>query len=203
MSVRLKYHISIIRKADTNYLFTFHYYLLLYRRENTVKKKTNTKKLVLMALVASAAMVLSAIEMQIPAFTTIPGVKIGFANIAVIFALYRFGAREAMAISFVRIVTITMLFGNASTLIYSLAGAFLSFLVMLLLKRFTPLSAVSVSVAGGLFHNVGQIITACLIMETAAIALELPWLFLSGTIAGIAVGVAASFLIKAMEKVKM
>lgn len=168
-----------------------------------MKRKTNVKRLVMMALVASVAMVLSAVEMQIPAFTTIPGVKIGFANIAVIFALYRFGAKEAITISFVRIITIAMLFGNASTLIYSLAGAFLSFSVMLLMKRFTPLSTVSVSVAGGLFHNIGQIIVACLIMETAAIALELPWLFLSGTIAGIAVGVAASFLIKAMENVKI
>ena len=167
-----------------------------------MKKKTNTKKLVMMALVASVAMVLSAIELQIPAFTTIPGVKIGFANIAVIFALYRFGAKEAITISLVRIITIAILFGNASTLIYSLAGAFLSFSVMLLLKRFTPLSTVSVSVAGGLFHNIGQIIVACLVMETAAIAIELPWLFLSGTIAGIAVGVAASFLIKAMQNVK-
>ena len=161
-----------------------------------MKRKTDTKKLVLMALTASIAMVLSAIEMQIPAFTTIPGVKIGFANIAVIYALYRFGEKEAITISLVRIFTIAMLFGNASTLIYSLAGALLSFGVMIILKRFTPLSTVSVSVAGGLFHNIGQIITACLIMETAAIAIELPWLFLSGTIAGIAVGVAASLLIK-------
>lgn len=168
-----------------------------------MKRKTNTKKLVTLALVASVAMVLSAVEMQIPAFTTIPGVKVGLANIAVIFALYRFGAREAITISLVRIFTLAILFGNASTLIYSLAGAFLSFAAMLLLKRFTPLSTVSVSVAGGLCHNIGQIVTACLIMETAAIAIELPWLFLSGTIAGIAVGVAASFLIKSTEKMKI
>ena len=168
-----------------------------------MKRKTNTKRLVLLALTASVAMVLSAIEMQIPAFTTIPGVKVGFANIAVIFALYRFGAKEAITISLVRIFTISILFGNASTLIYSLAGAALSFTAMILLKRFTSLSTVSVSVAGGLFHNIGQIITACLIMETAAIAFELPWLILSGTIAGIAVGVAASTLIRAIGKIKM
>ena len=162
-------------------------------------RKTDTKKLVLMALTASVAMVLSAIEAQLPAFTTIPGVKVGFANIAVIFALYRFGAKEAITISLVRIFTISILFGNASTLLYSLAGACLSFLVMILLKRFTPLSTVSVSVAGGLFHNVGQIIVACLIMETAAIAFHLPFLLLSGTIAGIAVGVAASLLIRVVR----
>ena len=168
-----------------------------------MRRKTNTKRLVTLALVASVAMVLSAVEMQIPAFTSVPGVKIGLANIAVIFALYRFGAKEAITISLVRIFTLAMLFGNASTLIYSLAGAFLSFLVMILLKRFTPLSTVSISVAGGLFHNIGQIITACLIMQTAAIAMELPWLFLSGTIAGIAVGAASSYLIRATEKMKI
>ena len=164
-----------------------------------MKKKTNTRKLVLMALTASIAMVLSAIEAQMPAFTTVPGVKVGLANIAVIFALYRFGTKEAITISLVRIFTVSILFGNASSLIYSLAGACLSFLVMILLKKFTPLSTVSVSVSGGLAHNVGQIITACLIMETAAIAYWLPFLFLSGTLAGIAVGVAASLLIKVIK----
>ena len=164
-----------------------------------MKRKTNTKKLVTLALVASVAMVLSAIEMQIPAFTTIPGVKVGLANIAVIFALYRLGAREAITVSLVRIFTLAMLFGNASTLIYSLAGAFLSFTVMILMKGFTKLTTVSVSVAGGLFHNIGQVVTACLIMETAAIAIELPWLILSGTIAGVAVGVASALLVKRIQ----
>ena len=163
------------------------------------KRKQNTKKLTLLALTASVAMVLSAVEAQLPAFTTVPGVKVGLANIAVIFALYKFGTKEAITISLVRILTVSILFGNASSLIYSLAGAVLSFAIMLLLKKLTPLGTVSVSVAGGLSHNVGQIITACLIMETHAIAYWLPFLFLSGTIAGVATGVAAALLIKRIQ----
>ena len=163
------------------------------------KRKQNTKKLTLLALTASVAMVLSAVEAQLPAFTTVPGVKVGLANIAVIFALYKFGTKEAITISLVRILTVSILFGNASSLIYSLAGAVLSFAIMLLLKKLTPLGTVSVSVAGGLSHNVGQIITACLIMETHAIAYWLPFLFLSGPIAGVATGVAAALLIKRIQ----
>ena len=161
--------------------------------------RNQTKKLTVLALTVSVAMVLSFIESKIPAFVAIPGVKVGLANIAVIFALYKLGAKEAVLVSLVRCVLIALLFGSVVSLAYSLAGAALSLTVMVALKKLTPLPSIGVSVAGGVCHNVGQIIVASLIMETNVIVYYLPFLILSGTVAGIAVGVASALLVKKIK----
>ena len=158
-----------------------------------------TRKITYLALTAAAAMVLSFVESQVPTFVAIPGIKVGLANIAVIFALYRFGAREAICISLVRIFTVALLFGSVVTLAYSTAGAILSFCVMLVLKRANIFSNIGVSVCGGVFHNIGQIVVACLLLRTNVIVYYLPFLILSGTLAGIAVGVAAALIIKRVK----
>lgn len=159
----------------------------------------NTKKLTTMAIMVSFALILSFIESRIPAFVAIPGVKVGLANIAVIFTLYKMGVKEAAAISVVRILLVSMLFGSPVSLIYSLAGAALSFAVMLLLKEFTPLTEVAVSVSGGVMHNIGQIIAASIVMDTNIVVYYLPFLVLSGTIAGIVVGLITAMLIKRVK----
>lgn len=161
--------------------------------------RNNTKKLTSLALMVSFALILSYVESRIPAFVAIPGVKVGLANIMVIFALYKLGIKEAAAISAVRILLISMLFGNPVSLIYSLTGALFSLTVMFLLKKFTPLTEVAVSVSGGVMHNVGQIVAASIILDTNVVIYYLPFLFLSGTIAGIGVGVAAALLIKRVK----
>lgn len=158
-----------------------------------------TRKITYLALTAAAAMVLSFVESQVPTLVAIPGIKVGLANIAVIFALYSFGAREAICISLVRIFTVALLFGSVVTLAYSAAGAVLSFCVMLLLKRTNIFSHVGVSVCGGVSHNIGQIAVACLLLRTNVIVYYLPFLILSGTLAGIAVGVAAALIIKRVK----
>ena len=159
----------------------------------------NTKKLTTMAIMVSFALILSFIESRIPAFVAIPGVKVGLANIAVIFTLYKMGVKEAAAISVVRILLVSMLFGSPVSLIYSLAGAALSFAVMLLLKEFTPLTEVAVSVSGGVMHNIGQIIAASIVMDTNIVVYYLPFLVSSGTIAGIVVGLTTAMLIKRVK----
>ncbi len=158
-----------------------------------------TRRLTAFALTATLAMILSFIESQIPAFVAIPGVKIGLANIAVIFTLYRFGAPHAITVSFIRIIAVSMLFGTPMSAIYSLGGAILSFLVMVLLKKTTLFSKVGVSVAGGVAHNIGQTLVACILLETNLIIYYLPFLLLSGTLAGIAVGVVSAILIKRVK----
>jgi heptaprenyl diphosphate synthase len=158
--------------------------------------KTNVRKLTCLALTISFAMVLSYLESRIPAFVAIPGVKVGLANIAVIFTLYKLGPKEAAVVSVIRVLLISLLFGNPVSLIYSLTGATFSFAVMLLLKRLTPLKEVAVSVCGGVMHNVGQITAAAILLETNVVVYYLPFLLLSGTIAGIVVGVVAALLIK-------
>lgn len=155
-----------------------------------------TSKITLMALSIAVAMVLSFVESQIPAFVAVPGVKVGLANIAVMFTLYKLGWKEAAVISLVRVFMVSLLFGSAASLFYSAAGAALSLLGMILLKKSGLFSTVAVSIAGGVLHNVGQIAMACLLLDTNVIGYYLPFLILSGIVAGIVVGLAAAVLIK-------
>ena len=159
-------------------------------------RSDRTRRLTTFALLASLAMILSFIESRIPAFVAIPGVKVGLANIAVLFALYRLGIKEAIVVSVIRIIAISMLFGTPMSAIYSLGGALVSFTVMILLKRLTPASEVSVSVAGAVGHNIGQIAVACILLETNVVIYYLPFLFLSGTIAGVVIGIVSALVIK-------
>ena len=158
--------------------------------------KISTKKLTTLAITISFAMILSYLESRIPAFVAIPGIKIGFANIAIIFALYKLGIKEAAVVSVLRIILVSTLFGSPVSMIYSLAGGVMSLIAMSLLKRFTPLSEITVSVCGGVLHNVGQIAMASIMLSTNVIVYYLPFLLVSGIVAGIAVGVAAGILIK-------
>ena len=155
-----------------------------------------TKKVTVMGLSVAVAMILSFVESQIPAFVAIPGVKMGLANIAVVFALYKLGWKEAAVISLIRVFLVSLLFGTGATLFYSVAGAVLSLLGMILLKATGLFSTVAVSVTGGVLHNVGQIAMACVLLGTAQIAYYLPVLLVSGTVAGVLTGLAAAVLIK-------
>ena len=155
-----------------------------------------TKKITVMALTVALAMILSFVESQIPAFVAIPGVKMGLANIAVVFALYKLGWKEAILISLIRVFLVSLLFGTGASLFYSLAGAVLSLLGMIGLKATKLFSSVAVSVAGGVLHNVGQIGMACLLLETDVLRYYLPFLALSGIIAGVVIGVIAAVMVK-------
>ena len=154
------------------------------------------KKLTTLALTISFAIVLSYIESKIPPFVAIPGIKVGLANIAVIFTLYKFGVKEAITVSFIRVLLVSMMFGTGVSLIYSVSGAILSLFVMIILKKITPLKEVAVSVCGGVMHNVGQIAAASFMLSTNVVVYYLPFLILSGTIAGIAVGIVSATLVK-------
>lgn len=161
--------------------------------------RNKTQDLTRLSLAVTFALILSFIESRIPAFVAVPGVKVGLANIAVIFMLYKFGVKSAIIVSLVRVLLVSMLFGNPVSLFYSISGAVLSFAVMLTLKTFTPLTEVAVSVSGGVSHNVGQIIAASILLETNVVMYYLPFLILSGTIAGIVVGIVAALLVKRIK----
>jgi len=161
----------------------------------------NVKKLTALSASVALAMILSFIESLIPPLVAVPGVKIGLANIVTVFLLYTYGAHEAAAVSIVRVILSSLLFGSTVSLIYSMSGALLSLAAMLILKNLPIFSELSVSVAGGVFHNAGQIICACIIMENAAIASYLPPLIISGTIAGVAVGILSGLLIKKLRNI--
>ena len=157
----------------------------------------DTKKLTVLALLTAAAMILSYVESLLPS-PGIPGVKLGLANIAVIFALYRLGTGPAFAVSLVRVAMVSLLFGSLGALAYSLAGAVLSLAVMSLLRRWDRFSTVGVSVAGGVSHNLGQILMAMWMLETSRLIWYLPALILSGLGGGILVGLCGAQLVKSV-----
>ena len=155
-----------------------------------------TQKLTVMALTTAIALVLSFIESQIPAFVAVPGVKMGLPNIAIVYALYRLGWKEAAMISLIRVVLVSLLFGSAASFLYSFAGAVLSLLGMTLLKKTGKFTEIVVSVAGGVLHNIGQIAMASIILETDALRYYLPVLLVSGILAGVVIGLISGILIR-------
>ncbi len=126
--------------------------------------------------------------------------KLGLANLVVIVALYTMGVRAAFTLSLVRIVLAGFTFGSPASMIYSLAGGMLSLAVMAVARKAQVFSATGVSVLGGVSHNVGQIFVAILVMENTSLAYYLPALVLSGTAAGVLVGILAAVLVKRLKK---
>ena len=158
-----------------------------------------TRKIARMGLLVALSMILSYVESLIPAFVAVPGVKVGLANIVVIFALYTLGPIEALIVSLLRVILSSFLFGSVLSLLYSLSGALLSLGGMILMKKLKIFSTTVVSVTGGVLHNVGQILVACLVLETDVLLYYLPALILSGVITGAVIGIIASLVIKRLE----
>lgn len=159
-----------------------------------------TRKIARMGLLTALALILSYVESLIPAFVAVPGVKMGLANIVVVFALYTLGPGEAAIISIIRVLLSSLLFGSILSLSYSAAGAVISLLSMIILMKTKIFGVTSVSVTGGVFHNLGQILVACLVLETDVLLYYLPVLILSGTITGAVIGIASSIVIKRLQK---
>ena len=160
-----------------------------------------TKKIAVLGLCTAVALILAYVESMLPPlFHAVPGIKIGLPNIMIVFVLYRFGVKEAAGVSLIRMLAVSFLFGNMMALVYSLAGAFLSMLVMVILKKLNFLSVVGVSVAGGVFHNVGQILAAMLLLGTAELGYYLIVLAITGTISGIFVGLCGGVIVKRIPK---
>ena len=159
-----------------------------------------TRKIARMGLLTALALILSYVESLIPAFVAVPGVKMGLANIVVVFALYTLGPGEAAIVSIIRVLLSSLLFGSILSLSYSAAGAIISLLSMIIMMKTKIFGVTSVSVTGGVFHNLGQILVACLVLETGVLLYYLPVLILSGTITGAVIGIASSIVIKRLQK---
>ncbi len=147
-----------------------------------------TEKIVLCAVLTALAAVFSYVEALIPFSFGIPGIKLGLANVVIVFALYSLGFRFALLISCLRILLVSALFANMTMALYSLAGALLSLAVMGALQRTGLFSTIGVSAAGGVFHNIGQLIAAVLVVETVSLLGYLPVLIAAGTVTGILIG---------------
>lgn len=146
------------------------------------------------------ALIFSYVESLVPISLGIPGVKLGLANLIGIITLYKMGIREAYVISIVRVILAGFIFGNMFGIIYSLAGGLLSLTVMMLLKRTDWFSIIGISMAGGVFHNVGQLIVAGIVVETPSVIYYLPALLLAGLITGCIIGVISKEMLKRLKK---
>ena len=147
------------------------------------------QKTAYLGLFTAVAIIFGYVETLIPVFAGIPGIKLGLANLSVLFILERYSLKEATLVSAVRILVIGFMFGNMFSILYSMAGAALSLTVMTLMKRFSGFSILGVSVAGGVSHNIGQLIIAALIVENTSLFYYAPVLLISGVITGILIGI--------------
>lgn len=141
------------------------------------------------------ALICSYVESLIPFYFGVPGVKLGLTNIVVVLLLYTIGAKEAFGISVMRILLAGFLFGNPFSILYSLSGGILSFLVMYLLKKTEKLKVITVSVAGGLMHNMGQLLVAALVVENYHVLYYLPVLLIAGFVTGFLIGILSQEII--------
>ena len=152
------------------------------------------QKLTILGLYTTISLAVYAIESAIPPLIPLPGIKLGLANIITLILLQRYTAKDAFLVLIARLLLSCLLFGHVLSLLYGLAGGLLSFAVMyatnrLLQKRLPFLTGA----LGGLFHNLGQLLTACAITASAEVLLYLPYLAISGILTGLFTGLCAHF----------
>jgi len=150
-------------------------------------------------LLASLALIFSYVEAIIPYNPGIPGIKLGIANVVTVIALYKFGVKDAVAVSVIRIVIAGLLFNGLFGMLYSLSGAALSLIGMTALKKTGLFSVTGVSMAAGVLHNLGQLLMAAALIEDLRIFFYFPVLLFSGIAAGILVGMISTLVLRALR----
>ena len=158
------------------------------------------KRIAYLGMLIGLAFIFSYIETLIPFTFAVPGIKLGLANIVVMVGLYLLGEKDAFLLSVVRIVLVGFTFGNLSMMMYSLGGGMLSYLVMVIAKRTGLFSMKGVSILGGVFHNVGQIMVAMVVLETKQLIYYLPPLMVAGTVTGFFVGLLGTMITERIKK---
>ena len=148
------------------------------------------------------ALIFSYVETLIPIQFGIPGVKLGLANLIIVIALYRMNLSEVYLLSIVRVLLAGFIFGNYFSIIYSLAGGILSLTVMALLRKKGGFSVIGVSIAGGVFHNIGQLIVASVIVETFSVMYYVPVLLIAGLVTGLLIGIASDGMLKRLANLE-
>lgn len=160
-----------------------------------------TRRITRMGMLTSLSLILSYLEMLLPSFIPVPGIKLGLANIALVFALYTLPFSDTLFISLLRVFISSLLFGNVLSLLYSLSGALISLLSMSLFKTLKMNEEV-VSTIGGVIHNTSQLAVAIVMVRSTALFYYLPFLVLSGAVTGFLIGSITSSLLKRMDEEK-
>lgn len=160
---------------------------------------SKTKKITTAALLAAMALIFSYIEVLIPFSIGIPGVKLGIANLVIIITLYTLGTSYAFTVNIVRVLIAGLLFNGMFGALYALAGAVLSLTVMALLKRTGIFSVTGVSIAGGVFHNLGQLLVAAFLISNLSIFVYFPVLIISGVVSGAVIGILSHLIMSRLR----
>lgn len=142
-------------------------------------------------MLVAVSMIFSYVEALLPIQLGIPGAKLGIANLVTVAGLYFLQPGEVLLISATRIFLAGFMFGNGMSLVYSLAGGLVSFAAMLLCKKVWGLSVTGVSMAGGIFHNAGQLFAAVFVVKNLKLFYYGPFLLIIGTLTGVLIGVLA------------
>lgn len=158
--------------------------------------QSRTRKTAVLGLFIALSMIFSYVESVVPVPLVVPGAKLGLPNTLILLVLYVYGAREAALVNVARIFLSGFMFGNMFSIVYSLAGALLSFAVMFLAKRMQIFPMKAVSVLGGVFHNVGQIIVAAFLVSGISVMAYLPVLLVAGVVTGLCNGILAEMIYK-------
>ena len=170
------------------------------RFPNDDNKKTPAKTVALCGVLTALALGFSYVEFLIPFAIPIPGAKLGLANLITLTGLYFLTPLQTLAILIARILLSGFMFGNLSTITYSLAGGLLSFFMMLIIKKTGLLSVTGVSIVGGVFHNIGQLLVACLILQNPAPVIYLPYLIIIGALAGGLMGLLSKIICTTVDR---
>ncbi|AOF47999.1 MAG: Gx transporter family protein [Tetragenococcus halophilus] len=166
---------------------------------------SHLRKIIFISLLIAQGVVLGLIENMIPyPFAFAPGAKIGLANLITIIALFTMSKKDSFLLVCLRLILTTLLGGTLSTFLYSMSGAMLSYFGMLLVKKIGPkyVSIIGISATGGFMHNVGQLLTASFIAQTWSVLLYLPILSFLGILSGIAIGIAANYLLRRVDTLR-
>lgn len=167
-----------------------------------MRERGSAKKVALFGMLVALGFVFGFVEFMLPINLGIPGVKLGLANLVTVVALYTMGPAEAIAVSVVRVMLSGFTFGSISMMLYSLAGALLSFGVMALLKKTGKFGIIGVSTAGGVAHNVGQLVVAAAVLETANTFYYFPVLLAAGVVTGALIGFVSKLILERLKHVK-
>ncbi|MDO6298738.1 MULTISPECIES: Gx transporter family protein [Enterococcus] len=163
------------------------------------------QKIIFISLLVAQGVVIGLIENMIPyPFAFAPGAKLGLANLITIIALFTMPKRDSFLLIWLRLILTTLLGGTVSTFLYSMSGSLLSYFGMLLVKQLGPkrVSIIGISAAGGFLHNVGQLVTASWIAQSWNVMLYLPVLAFFGILSGIAIGIAANYLLQRVDTLR-
>lgn len=160
------------------------------------------KRVSMYGILVALAFIASYIEILIPFNFHVPGMKLGLANIVVLSALYMGGAEAGITVSLIRIILVGLTFGNPYSVIYGLSGGILSFITMFLLKQTDFFGVLGVSMAGGVMHNLGQLLCAMVLLRLPAVFSYLSYLMLIGIITGGLIGLVVEEILKRVKKVR-